>query len=392
MLYTTKYAPKKLDEIVGNNDKVEQVKQWILKWLSGKKSKALLIWGPPGTGKTSIVYVLKQQFDLDILEMNASELRNKARVERILGASSLAGSLFGRQRLVLIDDADVLAGRKDSGGSTAITKFLKDPSCPVIVTATNIWDKKFASIRNECEKIEMKRVNKASIRKILKDIAKAEQLDLSDDTIQQIADNANGDMRAALNDLQTLSPSARMHEKDIFQMIRNILKATSYQTAREAIEGDIDYDSIKLWLDENIPNEYQTSEDIAAAYDALSKADVFDGRIRKTHWKLLKYSIDLSVVGVALAKKGVYRHFTKYNFPTYLREMSRTVERRAMLKSIGLKIGSKVHTNAKYSLIYLPIIKDLGKTQVSELIDFYKFTEEELAFILGTSVNKLKKD
>ena len=94
MLYTVKYAPKKLDELIGNPDRIEHVRQWMLQWISGKKRKPLLIWGPPGTGKTSIAYALKQEYDLDLIEMNASELRNKKRVARVLGQSTLAGSLF----------------------------------------------------------------------------------------------------------------------------------------------------------------------------------------------------------------------------------------------------------------------------------------------------------
>lgn len=391
MLYTTKYAPKKLTDIIGNSDRVEHIKQWILNWLSGKKGKPLLIWGPPGVGKTTIAYTLQNEFDLEIIELNASELRNKKRVEYILGGSSLAGTLFGNQRLVLIDDADVLAGRKDSGGSAAITKFLKESSCPIIVTATDIWDKKFASIRNECEKVDMKRINKASVGKLLKHITKQEKLDISEDKIKEIADNAHGDLRAALNDLHCISPSARTHEKDIFQIVRDILKAKTYLDAKEAVKGDVDYDLLKLWLDENIPNEYQTKDDIAAAYDALSYGDVFDGRIRKTNWGLLKYSIDLSIAGVALAKKGVYHHFVKYNFPSYLRNMARTVERRAMLKAVGKKIGMKTHSNIKDALVYLPLLKESGKKQVDELMEFYDFDENEVAFILGTSSSKIKK-
>jgi replication factor C large subunit len=391
MLYTDKYAPKRLDDVIGNSDRVEHIKQWLLRWLSGKKAKPLLLWGPPGIGKTSIAYALKQDYELEIVEMNASELRNKKRVERVLGGSSLASTLFGKMRLVLIDDADVLAGRKDSGGSSAITKFLKDFPCPIIVTATDIWDKKFAPIRNECEKIEMKRINKASVRKMLKHVAKQEKLDASEEKINSIAENAHGDLRAALNDLQSLFSSARFHEKDVFQVVREILKARTYRDAKDAIRGDIDYGSIKLWIDENIPYEYQSREDVAAAYESLSRADIFDGRIRKTNWGLMRYSIDLSVAGVALAKNGVYRHFTKYAFPSYLRKMAQTVERRAMLKSIGRKIGSRVHSNAKDALEYLPLLKELGKKHADEILDFYGFENEEFAFIMGTSVSRLKK-
>jgi replication factor C large subunit len=391
MLLTTKYAPKKLSDMLGNQDALAHIKQWMLHWISGKQRKPLLICGPPGVGKTSVAYILQNEYDLEVIEMNASELRNKGRVERVLGHSALAGSLFGRTKLILIDDADVLAGRKDSGGGTAIKNFLTESPCPAIVTATDAWDKSLSPIRAECELIEFKKISKPSIKKHLEYIAKAEKLTIPTETIDAIAEKAEGDLRAALNDLQCLGPSARTHEKDIFQLVRGIFKAESYSAVKETLSGDIDYDIIKLWVDENIAAEYETVQDIAAAYSSLSKADVFDGRIKKTNWALLKYSIDLATAGVALAKKTVYRKFTKYNFPSYLKNMSRTMERRAILKAVGAKIGKKVHANSKDALIYLPLLKEYGKSKHQHIMDFYEFSEEEMAFILETSVSKIKK-
>jgi replication factor C large subunit len=390
MLLTVKYAPKKLADMLGNADRLEHIRQWMLHWLSGKKRKPLLIYGPPGTGKTSIAYALKSEYDLDLVEMNASELRNRARVDRILGASASAGSLFGRAKLILIDDADVLAGRTDSGGGNAIKNFLSESPCPAIVTATDIWDKSFSGIRSECEIVDFKRINKLSVRKHLERIAESESLDVSAETLEAIATRAEGDLRAALNDLQAMGPTARVHDKDIFEMVRGIFKAETYAAAREAISGEIDYDLIKLWMDENIPAEYETAADIAAAYDSLSKADIFDGRIRKTNWQLMKYSIDLATAGVALAKARPYHKFTKYSFPAYLKNMSRTVERRAILKTIGLKIGARVHGNRRDALAYLPLLKEFGKKHAHELMAFYDFSEDELAFILETSVSRVK--
>jgi replication factor C large subunit len=390
MLLTSKYAPKKLAEILGNTDRIEHIRQWMLHWIAGKKRKPLIICGPPGTGKTSVAYALKEEYDLDLVEMNASELRNRQRVDRVLGASASAGSLFGRAKLILIDDADVLAGRTDSGGGTAIKNFLAESPCPAIVTATDIWDKGFSAIRSECEIVELKRINRLSVRKHLLQVAKAEGIEASEEMIDAIAARAEGDMRAALNDLQSMGPTARVHERDIFETVRGIFKAETYAAAREAVSGEIDYDLIKLWVDENIPAEYERAAEIAAAYDSLSRADVFDGRIRKVNWQLLKYSIDLATAGVALAKEAPYHKFTRYNFPGYLKSMSRTMERRAMLKAIGKKIGARVHANRRAALEYLPLLRESGKTRAQEIAQFYDLSEDEIAFILETSVSRVK--
>ncbi len=391
LMYTAKYSPKKLEEIAGNEEKVDYVRQWILQWLTGKKRKPLLIWGPPGVGKTSIAYALSIQYDLDIIEMNASELRNRGRVERVLGGASMAGSLFGKGKIILIDDVDVLAGKADFGGGSAIAGFLRESAVPVIVTASDIWDKKLSGIRAECEGLEMKRISKVAIRKVIDQVAKAEKVELPPEKLAAISEGADGDMRAALNDLQALMPTVRARDKDIFQLVRGILKAESYGAVREVMGFDSDYGSLKLWIDENIPYEYEQRSEVAAAYDSLSKADIFDRRINQSRWTLMKYSVDLATVGVALSKEKVYRKFTKYQFPGYLRSMSATVARRAILKSIGLKIGSKIHTNRRDALDALPILKHSGETLGDELMSFYGFSEDELAFVLETSAAKVAK-
>lgn len=390
-LLCEKYRPKKSSDFLGNEDKIASARQWMLQWISGKRRKPILLWGPSGVGKTSLAYAFANEFDYDVLEINASQMRNKAAVERIIKPASMAGGLFGRGRLVLIDDADVLAGVKDSGGSGAIAAFLKECACPTIVTATDIWDKKLSGLRTECEPIEFKRIGKVAIRKMLEHVAKEEKLNATPERIASIADNAGGDARAALNDLQAMAPSSRDSEKDIFQLVRGIFKGEKYSEVKELMRGDIDYDFIKLWIDQNIPIEYETSADISAAYDSLSKADIFDGRIRASKWQLLRYSIDLATCGVALSKKAPYRKFTKYEFPSYLRMMSQTMARRAMLKAIGGKIGARLHAGRRAALVYLPLIKEYGAKFPDDVASFYKLEEEEFAFIMETAPKKVRK-
>lgn len=390
MLFTEKYAPKSIDKMIGNDTAREHVKQWMLTWISGKKKKPLLIHGPPGTGKTTIPYVLADEYELDILEMNASELRNKARVQRIMAGATSAGSLTGKGKILLIDDVDVLAGRKDSGGAGAIVSVLKECKVPIIVTATDIWDKKLSAIRISCENVQLKKVSKVSIRKLLATIREKEKLGGSDEDINQIAEQASGDVRSALNDLQADRSGGRDRDIDIFNRIRTIFKAQTYAEAKEAMKGDVDYNLVKLWVDENIPYEYEKQADVAAAYDILSRADVFEGRIRRTNWQFLRYMIDLSTAGVALAKQQPYRKFTKYNFPGYLKGMSASIAKRAMRKKVGSKIGKIVHSNRRAALEYLPIIKEMLKTNPEAIGMFYDFEDDEIAFVMGTSVSKMK--
>ena len=203
-------------------------------------------------------------------------------------------------------------------------------------------------------------------------------MDLPAEIIESMAENSVGDVRSSIVDLQKLAPSMRDRKKDIFHRVRIVFKATNYREAKEALAGDLDYNLLKLWIDENIPNEYDDIGDVARAYYWLSRADLFEGRIRKSIWVLLKYSMDLMTAGVALSKEQKYRKFTKYTFPRYLKEMSITVQRRAMLKSIGRKVGPLVHTNYRAASDYYFI---LSKLSPDVLEDFYKLTEDEVKFL-----------
>ena len=397
MLFFIKYSPQRIDEILGNEEARTRIRQWLLRWNAskGKIPKPILVHGPTGTGKTSFAYALKREYELELIEMGASDLRNRDHVERVLGGaaqSGLFGTLSGKKRIVLIDDVDALQ-TADTGGGSAIVKILKEGNCPVILTATNPWDKKLSGVRAECELVQLRRVSKPSISKILKRIAEAEKIKLDENEFSRIAENSSGDVRAAINDLQARSMGTRDREEDIFNKVRNIFKAMTYAEAKKVSYGNLDYDIVKLWIDENIPLEYEDTVDMANAYLALSRADIFDGRIKRSHWGYFKYSIDFVTAGVSLAKKEVYRKFTRYQFPAYLREMGATVARRAMRKEIGKKIGSIVHSNRKDALAYLPLIRGFCSMEdgIEKVMLHYKLGEEEIAFINGVEAEKIKK-
>ncbi|MFA6530782.1 MAG: replication factor C large subunit [Candidatus Micrarchaeia archaeon] len=390
MLLYLQCAPKNLDGLAGNDETRMQIRRWVLDWLRNKKHRPLLIHGPVGTGKTTVAYALKNEYDLELIQMSASDLRDKGSIERVFSNAIASGSLSGKQKILLIDDVDAFQ-KADSGGIAAISKLLRTNSCPIILTAVDIWDKKLAGIRNECELAPFKRVTKTSIAKVLVRINESESLDAPEELIARIAESSNGDVRSAINDLQSRLLGGRDREKDIFENVRAIFKATAYAEAKKVTYGGIDYGLLKLWIDENIPAEYETELDIARAYYYLSRADLFEGRIRNSYWTYLKYSFDMISAGVALSKEKPYRKFTKYQFPKYLKEMGATVARRAMLKEIGKKIGAKVHANRKDALSYLNLIRHWSEIDQDRVVDLYGFEEEELAFILETTVESIKK-
>lgn len=101
--------PSKLEDFVGNTAAVVEIEKWVKQWQRNKppKKRSLFLYGPPGIGKTSIVQVISKKYDFDLIEINASDARNKSTLEEALGRSIKQNmNLFGKRRLILLDEMD----------------------------------------------------------------------------------------------------------------------------------------------------------------------------------------------------------------------------------------------------------------------------------------------
>ncbi len=360
--WVIKYRPKRIAEVVNQEDAKAKFVEWLRKWPNVPK-RAALLYGPPGCGKTSLVEAAAHEFGYEIIEMNASDFRRKSDIERIAARAAMSNSLFGaKKKLILLDEVDGIAGREDAGGLEAILHLIKLSPSPIVMTANDPWDQKLRPLREVSEMIQFKRLSKYDVVKVLSTICRKEGLYCEEEALKYIAERSEGDLRSAINDLQAVGEGygkvtlslvkelvkPRDREHDPFETLRNIFSARYAWQAKMALsQSQLDYDQAKLWLLENIPNQYTDPEDRARAFEALSKADVYLGRIVKTgDWGLLAYAIDLMTAGVALAArnnpKDKYR-WVRYSFPQRLVMLSRTKDVRALRDDIAKLIATHEH-------------------------------------------------
>ena len=140
-----KHNPEKVKDILGQDTSK------ILKWLENPRKKALLIHGPTGVGKTSSVYAIAKEKNYEILELNSSHFRKKDHIKNIIGEASLQRSLFSKKKLILIDEVDGISGRHDYGGLAELNKVIEKSKHPIILTANDVSDSKFSTLRKKCE-------------------------------------------------------------------------------------------------------------------------------------------------------------------------------------------------------------------------------------------------
>ncbi|MBR9675443.1 replication factor C large subunit [Candidatus Woesearchaeota archaeon] len=399
--WTNKYAPKKTSDVIGQNAALSKI-SGFLKNFDSEIKKSVLIYGEPGCGKTSSVYALASDLGVELIELNASDVRNKESIESMLSAVMNQRSLFFSSKLILVDEVDGASSTKDRGGIGALSKLITTSKYPVVMTANNPFDKKFSDLRKKSLVIEFVSLDYERILEVLEKICNNEGVAYQKDALVALARRSGGDLRGGINDLQTLSEhSKKLRLEDVDELdsrrrtesmpnalvkVFKTLKPEIARTAFDDVEENID--ERFLWLDWNIPKEYEKPIDIARAYDALSLADVYRGRIRRwQHWRFLVYINDLITAGIALSKDEKYKKFEKYTPTMRILRLWQFNMRFAKRKEIARKIGLATHTSQKYAIKnVLPYWKKMfeANTPTSRLI------AEELEFDDG-EVEWLKK-
>ncbi len=367
MTWVEKYRPKYFEQIKGQDEAIQKILSFIKDF--GKKKKAIVLYGPPGTGKTTLAYAIANEKNSEIFELNASDLRNKTKLKEILRPAMEQQSLTKKEKIILVDEVDGISGQTDFGGVTELISIIESTTYPIIITANDIWKKNLSELRKKAELIGLKEINKKEIIQALLEILEQEKVFLNLNIVTSITERAKGDLRAAINDLQAVSrirdPSIltldeRDKEKDIFSTLKKIFK----ESPTNKMLGDFDsvnmpLDEISLWIEENIPSEYK-GEELAKAIDALSRADIFKGRIYKQqYWRFLVYQNIFLSYGISASKKYPKKDFTKYNKPTRILKIWMSNQRSLKKKSISGKYSKLAHIGEKRAMHEFPIIKQI---------------------------------
>lgn len=362
--FTIKYRPKKISEIVNQKKGVEEIVRFLKNF--GKGKKAIIIYGPPGIGKTASVYAIANELNYEIVTLDSSEIRNKKVIENVVKQGSLSGSIFGMKKLIFIDEVDNFQST-DYGGISALASAIKETKVPIVMTANDAYNPKIREIRNESKLIQFQRIPKNLIKKHLMLIAKKERIKIDEIKLNEISEKSEGDLRAALNDLYSIAfesngtLSYRMTVKDVFNVLAHIFKSVDPKYAISQLQGlDLDQDTLFEWIVENVDKEYDAKE-YKKAMTYLSISDMFMGRAKKKQYYALNYYAQLiGIGGVVISKKEPHRKFTRYQPPQKIMYLYKTKVEREKEKQKLKKLAEELHcSTSKIKTEYLPFMKFL---------------------------------
>ena len=413
--WTEKYRPESLSDVIGNDDAIRAIRRWATAWKDGPpKKRALVLRGEAGTGKTSSALALARDFGWDVIEMNASDHRNADSIRRVAGIGAISETFSpdgeflttaqGRRKLIVLDEADNLFGREDYGGAKAIVETIRATGQPLILIVNDYYalSRKASAVKTLAENVWFHRLNDHTVASVLERLSREEGVDVDREVLERVAGNAGGDLRGAINDLQMLvegrkvigsadadALGKRNQNVELDAALGDMFGARTAKDARNAMLWvNKTPEELILWIEESIPLEFRSSSELAAAFDALSRADVYLRRTRSLHhYGLWAYAKEMMTSGVAMSRREGRRHApSRYNFPGYLIMMSRSRGRRASRQALCSKLAPMFHTSSRqFGSSILPYLRSLGRRDRQLLVQIAvdaDLDEGDVAFLL----------
>ena len=232
-----KMRPQTLNDVVGQQDLLGKGKP-LRRIIEQKVNISLILWGPPGTGKSSLAQIIAKQFNYPLAKFNAS-IDNKAKLDQFI-------KTYPYQPFVLLIDEihrmtknlqDFLLPDLENGHILLVGATTENPIMSIV-----------PAVRSRCQIFEFKALNDQDIETVLKrattEVLKLKDEQIETDALKLIAIAADGDLRVALNILETVH--AINPEELTVQDVKNFAKGQNFSYDKKATKH---YDYLAAYSD-----------------------------------------------------------------------------------------------------------------------------------------------
>ncbi|MFH1631281.1 MAG: hypothetical protein ABIA21_03635 [Candidatus Aenigmatarchaeota archaeon] len=283
-----KYKPRALQDVIGNTKQIGEVLAFVKSFYSSKKSDAIVVSGPTGTGKTIMLEIISRQLGYELAEYDD--------VDTTVSSMNQM-SMFNKGKIVVLD-LDCCTNLRNLGNVTENSRH------PVVLVTLDIWNNRYASIRSRYKAVKFYKPNYLSIQTFLKKVCIVEGIGFDDNSLRELAKNSDGDVRSALLVIESLRgigvsyDGVRMSGKDGVYSIFDVMNSVFYGSVERGKLSSVDPFLLSAFLRNKVAEIY-SGEKLVHAMRCLSNADLFKSRIIKRQaWSLEKYWFDfISFIG-----------------------------------------------------------------------------------------------
>ncbi|CAK60484.1 unnamed protein product (macronuclear) [Paramecium tetraurelia] len=419
-LWTNKYAPSKVSDCLDQTH-VPNIVKWLDKW--GKPqleicpgsfqsqnfaAKALLLSGPPGIGKTTIIRLIAKQKSYQLIEWNASDVRSKLQIENYvkhLQDNTVlrfkdANLISEGKTIILMDEVDGMTG-SDRGGNKCLIDMIRLTKVPIVCICNDRNKQSMRSLANYCLDLQFKKPNQVEIFKKLEYICKSENISYDPAELKQQIEVSQCDIRQLLNLLQMHKVGLKLHiDKNIGKdgsVTTNLYESTrmllNYKDSQNLpIHKLMDFyfqdpDMTQFFYHENYldlslvkKTPSNSIQNISLAASSLADADVLNTKVRSQMWGLMPNVGFLSTMYPTQILKG--NILSKVNFPQMLGKISSENKIKRQILEVKEAFASQTYlTNTKaikfqyiepFSFFVIQSLASAGLSCIDEIVTLLK--------------------